>query len=75
MEVLHVFRCENETIFLSVQIMDLFLHLYTNDNVKKSLHLIGTTALYMASKMEDIIPISVSNLVNKILHNQYSPYF
>jgi hypothetical protein len=72
MEVLHVFKCEIETIFLSVQIMDLFINKYQDPGVKQSLHLVGSTAIYMASKMEDIMPISVNNLINKILHNQYS---
>jgi cyclin B/cyclin A len=71
MEVLYSFKCEIETIFLAVQIFDKFLYTVTCPTLKPQLHLIGTTALYIASKMEDITPISVNNLLNKILHNEY----
>ncbi len=72
MEVLHVFYCEVETIFLSVGIMDYYLNVTKHKVGKEQLHLICTTAIYMASKMEDIIPISVNHVVNKILHSKYT---
>ncbi len=72
MEVLHVFNCELETIFLSVGIMDYYLNVVKNKVRKEQLHLICTTAMYIASKMEDIIPISVNHVVSKILHNKYT---
>lgn len=72
MEVVHAFNCESETIFLSVSIMDLFLNQVKSKVAKELLHLICSTSIYMASKMEDIMPISVNSVVNKILHNKYS---
>jgi len=72
MEVVHAFNCETETMFLSVTIMDLFLNVSKNKISKDLLHLICTTSIYMASKMEDIMPISVNSVINKIMHNKYN---
>jgi hypothetical protein len=72
MEALYQFNCEQETIFLSIQLMDLFSSLYSENNLKESLHLIASTCIYIASKMEDIQPISNLFLTQKILHNQYN---
>jgi len=72
MEVVHAFCCETEAIFLSVSIMDLYLSICKNKIPQDQLHLISATSIYMASKMEDIMPISVNSVVNKILHNKYN---
>ena len=72
MEVVHAFNCELETMFLAVSIMDLYLNLSKTKLSKDQLHVISTTSIYMASKMEDIMPISVNSVVNKILHNKYN---
>jgi hypothetical protein len=70
MEVMHVFECEAETIFLSLSLFDSFLN--TSKNISKDkLHLICTTCIYIASKMEDIMPINVNSIYNKILHKKY----
>ncbi len=73
MEVVHVFNCAEETIFLSIGLMDLYVNTFNGENskIKKIMHLIGITCLYMASKMEDMEPISINNLINKICYNQY----
>lgn len=71
MEVVHVFACELETMFLAVSLLDLFLANFKEVFPKEKLHLACTTCIYMASKMEDIMPISVQNIVNKILHKKY----
>jgi len=72
MEVVHTFRCETEAIFLSVSIMDLYLRICKDKVSQNQLHLISATSIYMASKMEDIMPISVNSLVNRILHKKYN---
>ena len=72
MEVLHVFKCETETIFLAVNIMDLYLNKAPSKIPKEKLHLIGTVSMYMASKFQDIMPISVNNVVNKIAHKKFN---
>lgn len=71
MEVMHVFECEAETIFLSLSLFDSFLNTSKSIISKERLHLICTTCIYIASKMEDIMPINVNSIYNKILHKKY----
>lgn len=75
MEIFYSFDCEPETIFLSVSIMDLFLNRIKTKILKDHLDLICATSIYMASKMEDKIPLFVSNVVSKILHYKYNEYY
>jgi hypothetical protein len=71
-EVLSVFGSTEETFFLSVNIMDLFLWktqtIYKSENV----HLIGVAAMFIASKFQEIYPISLSQFVHKIGHDQFN---
>ena len=71
LEVLSIFDCQEETFFLSVNILDLFLHrtptIYKNDNM----HLIGMGAMFIASKFQEIYPINMRDFVQKIGHEQF----
>ena len=71
LEVLSIFDCQEETFFLSVNILDLFLHktstVYKNDNM----HLIGMGAMFIASKFQEIYPINMRDFVQKIGHEQF----
>jgi len=73
-EVLDVFKAEGETTFLAVQLMDLFLNMHTDERIKKDLHLIACTTIYIASKMEDVYPINLNNVVYKIIQNPKKTY-
>ena len=72
MECLGVFKKSNETIFLSVYIMDQYLNntklVLKNENI----HLIGIASMSLATKYEDIIPIYMFQFTEKIGHNLYS---
>ena len=72
-EVLSVFDSSDETFFLSVNVFDLFLYkaksVYRNDQV----HLIGMAAMFIASKFQEIWPITLNNFVHKIGHEQFTP--
>lgn len=58
-EVTTAFRCRERTYFLAVQIFDEFLRLTTDRQLEnKDIHLLGITSLYLASKYEDIRPLS-----------------
>ena len=71
-EVLSVFDASEETFFLSVNIMDLFFWktstIYKNENV----HLIGVASMFIASKFQEIYPISLKEFVHKIGHDQFN---
>jgi hypothetical protein len=71
MEVLGVFKKSNETIFLSVNIMDQYLNntklILKNENI----HLIGIASMSIATKFEDVVPIYMFQFIDKIGHNLY----
>lgn len=70
-EVLSVYQSSNETFYLGIKIMDLYIH--KAQNLKSSnIHLIGVTSMFIASKYEDVYPISLNIFVKKIGHNQFS---
>lgn len=70
-EVLSVYQSSNETFYLGIKIMDLYIH--KAQNLKSSnIHLIGMTSMFIASKYEDVYPISLNIFVKKIGHNQFS---
>ena len=70
-EVLSVFENMDETLFLAINIMDLYLLkskiILKNENV----HLIGITSMFIASKFQEIYPITLKNFVVKVSHNQF----
>jgi hypothetical protein len=71
-EVLYAYNSDSPTMFLAIHIMDVFLAksrtLFSNNDI----HLLGIVCLYIASKMEDIIPLRMSNVKTKIGHNKFS---
>lgn len=71
-EVLSVYKSENETFYLSVYIMDKFISLSQTPIKTDDIHLIGITSMFIASKFEDIMPIRMSSFVYKIGHSQFT---
>ena len=71
-EVLSVFENMDETLFLAVNIMDLYILkskiILKNENI----HLIGITSMFIASKFQEIYPITLKNFVSKVSHNQFN---
>jgi len=55
------FKMVKETLYLCVNVIDRFLERETINH--KELQLVGVTALLLASKYEEIFPVSLSNLV------------
>ena len=72
LEVLSAFNCEDETFFLSVNLMVLFLWktntVYKNENM----HLIGMVVMFIAAKFQEIFPITLKDLEHKVGHDQFS---
>ena len=71
-EVLHTFKGSDQTFFLAVNIMDRYFK--ASERILKSsdLHLTGVVAMFIASKYEDVIPILMRTLLNKIGHNKFT---
>ncbi|KAJ3110239.1 G2/mitotic-specific cyclin [Phlyctochytrium bullatum] len=60
-EVHHKFRLLPETLYMTVNIIDRFLSLRVVSLVK--LQLVGVTAMFIASKYEEVVPPSVKNFI------------
>jgi hypothetical protein len=69
-EVLSSFNCAANTFFVSIDIMDAYLTSTTRCFETKDIHLVGVTAMLLASKMEEIIPFKVSTVVEKMTHGK-----
>ena len=67
-EVTTAFALDQRTIFLSVSIMDQYLRKEKKKLESQDLHTIGVCAMWMASKYEDMHPVSLRSAVNKIAH-------
>lgn len=73
-EVCTSFQCYERTWFLSVAIFDRYLHLMKGVKVLKNsdIHSIGVTAMYLASKYEDVNPFNSQIAYEKISHKAVS---
>lgn len=58
-DVLCQFNSEDKTFFKAIQIMDRFFKYSPRSLGTHELHLVGVTAMYMASKLEDPNPITL----------------
>ncbi len=73
-EVLSVFKSDDNTLFLAVNIMDTYLSKTTSMVKQEDIHMLGITCMFLASKFEDVIPLRMDIVVSKIGHNQFSAY-
>ena len=67
-EVLTIFKCEDQTFFLSVALMDRYLKQVSHSIQVADLHIIGVTSMFIASKFEDIHPLKMKIVYEKIGH-------
>jgi hypothetical protein len=69
-EVLTNFKCDDQTYFLAVNLQDRYLkHVQAKKEVN-DLHLIGVTCMFIASKYEDIYPLKMKTIHDKIAHQK-----
>ena len=74
-EVLSNYHCDESTYFESVNLMDrYFKECDTKNQVLQpaELHLIGVTSMFIASKYQDIYPLRLKIVKDKIAHNKLS---
>ena len=72
-EVLTNFKCHDRTFFLSVGLMDRFFKNKTSSKPISELHLIGVASMFLASKYEDILPLRMDTVHEKIGHKKLTP--
>lgn len=69
-EVLTNFKCDDQTYFLSVALMDRYFKGCLDCKEIKDLHIIGVTSMFLASKYEDIYPLKMKTVFEKIVHER-----
>ena len=67
-EVLTNFKCDDQTFFIAVSLQDRYFKGCTGPQEVSDLHLTGVTAMFIASKFEDIYPLKMKTVFEKIAH-------
>ena len=71
-EVLSNYKCDDHTFFLAVSLMDRFFKHSVKPATPNDLHLVGITAMFMASKYYDVYPLRLKIVYEKIAHKKIS---
>ena len=69
-EVLTNFKCDDQTFFLAVSILDRYFKGKLDPREVSDLHIIGVTAMFISSKYEDIYPLKMKMVHEKIAHKK-----
>jgi len=69
-EVLTNFKCDDQTFFLAVSLLDRFFKNKTSTQAISDLHIIGVASMFLASKYEDIYPLKMKMVYEKIAHKK-----
>lgn len=73
-EVFNAYSSEDQTFFICVQILDNYISRCPCILTNNSIHLLGITCMFIASKFEDEYPIQMYQAQQKIGHNKFSVY-
>ena len=69
-EVLTNFKSDDQTFFLAVSLLDRYFKGKQEMREVTDLHIIGVTAMFIASKYEDYYPIKMKIVFEKIAHQK-----
>ena len=69
-EVITNFRCDDQTFFVAVSIMDRYFQRVEQNLEVSALHVSGVAAMFLASKYEDIYPLKMRDVYEKIGHKR-----
>ena len=72
LEVLTIFHQSLETCFKSVLLLDLYLKAEKTPKSVSDLHLIGIIAMFLASKLLELTPLRLSQVIKDICKNKFS---
>ena len=67
-EIVCNFKCHPNTFYLAIKIMDTYFERSKECQTLRELHLIGVTSVFLASKIEDLIPFNLKVVYTKIGH-------
>jgi len=71
LEVLTTFKASDQAFFLAVSLLDRFFKETPRVLIGADLHLSGLCTMFIASKYEDVEPLSMRTVVNKIGHSKF----
>lgn len=71
-EVLYAYNCDTPTFYLAVHLLDLYISRSRVPLTVNDIHLSGICCIYIASKMEDIVPLRMTHVKTKIGHNKFT---
>jgi hypothetical protein len=71
-EVLSTFKCSDQAFFKTIQIMDRYYAESQHQLGTSSLHMTGVVAMFIATKYEDIIPLLMRTIINKVGHGKFT---
>ena len=69
-EVLTNFKCDDQTFFIAVSILDRYFKSVSEKKEVSDLHITGVTCMFIASKFEDIFPLKMKTVHEKIAHQK-----
>lgn len=69
-EVLTSYKCTEQTFFMAVRLMDHYLMSEPKQLTPQDLHLLGVTAMFIACKYEEIYPMKLQVVQDKIAHRK-----
>lgn len=69
-EVLTNFKCDDQTFFIAVSLMDRYFKDCPQRKEVSDLHITGVTSMFIASKFEDIFPLKMKTVHEKIAHSK-----
>ncbi|EGR31142.1 n-terminal domain protein [Ichthyophthirius multifiliis] len=71
-EVVKAYKFSEETYFMTVRLLDLYLEKTKKIKEISDIHLVGVTCFFIASKYEEIYPITLKVIDEKISHKKIS---
>jgi len=71
-EVFGKLSCNHQTLFLAVSIMDRYLAAKKTSLLQHEIHLLGIASMLIASKFEDVTPLSMETAFESLGHQAFS---
>jgi hypothetical protein len=71
-EVLTTFKNSEQSLYLAVNLMDRYFKETTQSFTSSELHIAGIASMFISTKYEDVIPLLMKTIINKIGHNKFS---
>lgn len=72
MEVMDLFECSRAAFFLAVRVLDCFFRQTGKCVLEQDLHLLGVVCMFVASKFEDVNPLSMKVVHERIGHRKFT---